>query len=57
MCKIPYRAQMREHISIAFDAYLQILRKVNNWVLTGLGRDDPDWRVKNLCPACCFKVR
>lgn len=48
---------MRDQFSIAFDAYLQILRKVDERIRVVLGRDDQDWRIKNSCPCCCFKVR
>lgn len=48
---------MRDQFSIAFDAYLQILRTIENRVQVLLGRDGENWRIKNSCPCCCFKVR
>ena len=40
----------------AFDVYLEIIRIVDKRVKAALGRDGPDWRVLNVCPACSFEV-
>jgi Kyakuja-Dileera-Zisupton transposase len=39
-----------------FDVYLMILRRVKMRIDTELGRLDPDWRLKNSCPPCQYKV-
>ncbi|KAH9850690.1 hypothetical protein C2E23DRAFT_734479 [Lenzites betulinus] len=53
---IPYRRTVRNAISDAFDIYLAILRAVKKRVMGALGRDSPDWRARNGCPACCYKL-
>ncbi|KAJ3003030.1 hypothetical protein NUW54_g5517 [Trametes sanguinea] len=53
---IPYRRTIRNTLSDAFNIYLAILRAVNKRVFAALGRDTPDWRVKNACPACCYEL-
>lgn len=54
--QIPYQRTVRNAISDAFDIYLAILRAVRKRVNGALGRESPDWRVCNSCPACCYKV-
>ncbi|OBZ77055.1 hypothetical protein A0H81_02986 [Grifola frondosa] len=54
---IPYRRRFRAVIADTFDIYLVILRGVNNQVQTALGRNSPDWRVLNACPACSYKLK
>ncbi|KAI5984616.1 hypothetical protein EDD15DRAFT_2390391 [Pisolithus albus] len=55
--KWPYRRRYRNAIANAFDVYLAIKRIVDGHVAAALGRDTPDWRVKNACPPCRYKVR
>lgn len=55
--QILYRHHYREQFSIAFDAYLAILRRVRQRVNCALGRDRPHWRILNGCPPCNFRVR
>lgn len=54
--QVPYRRMIRNTISDAFDVYLEILHAVKKRVSGTLGRDAPDWRACNSCPACCYKV-
>jgi hypothetical protein len=49
----PYRTQQ---FSTCFDVYLEILKNVDDRVKKALGRDAPDWRLKNGCPACTYKL-
>ncbi|KAJ7770869.1 hypothetical protein DFH07DRAFT_866570 [Mycena maculata] len=42
--------------SVAFDVYLAILAQVDKRVQVALGRDASDWRLKNACPACLYKL-
>jgi hypothetical protein len=37
--------------------YLEILDNAEKRVKTALGRDAPDWRLKNGCPACTYKLK
>ncbi|KAJ6494103.1 hypothetical protein C8R47DRAFT_974936 [Mycena vitilis] len=49
----PYTAQQ---FSAAFDVYLDIQKTVDERIMKELGRDAPDWRLKNCCPACTYKL-
>ncbi|KAJ7605703.1 hypothetical protein DFH06DRAFT_921037, partial [Mycena polygramma] len=49
----PYTAQQ---FSSAFDVYLDIQKTVDERIMKELGRDAPDWRLKNCCPACTYKL-
>ncbi|KAJ7816298.1 hypothetical protein B0H14DRAFT_2374708 [Mycena olivaceomarginata] len=42
--------------SKCFDVYLEILQVVDDRIKKVLGRDAPDWRLKNCCPACTYKL-
>ncbi|KAK6967051.1 hypothetical protein R3P38DRAFT_3337534 [Favolaschia claudopus] len=42
--------------SQAFDVYLEIQRMVDERVKRVLGRGAADWRMKNCCPACTYKL-
>ncbi|KAJ7711407.1 hypothetical protein DFH07DRAFT_1021509 [Mycena maculata] len=50
------RPWLGAQFSVAFDVYLAILARVDRRVQVALGRDTPDWRLKNACPACLYKV-
>ncbi|KAL7283095.1 hypothetical protein ACG7TL_002520, partial [Trametes sanguinea] len=56
MYTIPYRRHFRTAISDAFDIYLTVLRHVDQRIQASLGRDTPDWRVKNACPPCGYEL-
>jgi hypothetical protein len=49
----PYSAQQ---FTTCFDVYLEILKTVDDRVNEALGRGAPDWRLKNCCPACTYKL-
>lgn len=53
----PYRWRYHTAIANAFDVYLTIKRMVNDRIAAALDRDTPDWRVKNACPPCRYKVK
>lgn len=40
----------------ALDAYLAILRLADQQVSEALQRNSPDWRIKNACPPCMYKL-
>ncbi|KAJ7865979.1 hypothetical protein B0H13DRAFT_2670813 [Mycena leptocephala] len=48
-----HRAQQ---FSVAYDLYLAILRGVKARVDKAIGRDAPEWRLKNCCPTCMYKL-
>ena len=36
--------------------YLELRRQTDSLVNSALGRDTPNWRLKNACPACTYKL-
>ena len=54
--QVTYSPSFRNQLSIAFDIYLDILRRVGQIINQKLGRDTPDWRLLNACPPCGYKV-
>ncbi|KAF8198664.1 hypothetical protein K438DRAFT_1583741, partial [Mycena galopus ATCC 62051] len=50
------RPSLPKQFSITFDAYLAIHATVDKRVQAALGRNTPDWRLKNACPACLYKL-
>jgi hypothetical protein len=54
--KVPFRTYLSTQFSIAFDVYLAALAGVDRRVMKALGRDTPNWRLKNACPSCLYKL-
>ncbi|KAJ6481410.1 hypothetical protein DFH09DRAFT_950547 [Mycena vulgaris] len=54
-CVAP-RNYLTTQFSVAFDVYLAMRRVVDKRVQAALRRDTPDWRLKNACPACLYKL-
>ncbi|KAJ7435593.1 hypothetical protein B0H11DRAFT_1755896 [Mycena galericulata] len=52
----PYKPYLAQQFSVCFDLYLDILDRVDRRVKKVLGRDAPDWQLKNACPACTYKL-
>ncbi|KAJ7776444.1 hypothetical protein B0H16DRAFT_1659785 [Mycena metata] len=50
------RSYLAAQFSVAFDVYLAIRAAVEKSVQVALGRDTPDWRLKNACPSCLYKL-
>ncbi|KAJ7233282.1 hypothetical protein B0H12DRAFT_1028580, partial [Mycena haematopus] len=50
------RPYLSTQFSIAFDVYLAIRAEADLRVQRALGRDVPDWRLKNACPSCLYKL-
>ncbi|KAF8178793.1 hypothetical protein K438DRAFT_1908375 [Mycena galopus ATCC 62051] len=50
------RPSLPKQFSIVFDAYLAICAAVDNRVKAALGRNTLDWRLRNACPACLYKL-
>lgn len=42
--------------SSAYDTYLELVARTSDKLQAELGRNTADWRLKNACPACCFKT-
>ncbi|KAJ7166567.1 hypothetical protein C8R43DRAFT_946113 [Mycena crocata] len=53
---VPPRAYLGFQFGVAFDVYLAIRAIVEKRVQIALGRDTPNWRLKNACPACLYKL-
>ena len=45
-----------EQYRVAYDVYLEILRRVSLRVSQALGHTGPNWRARNSCPSCHYKV-
>lgn len=54
---IPFKPHLSTQLSIAFDLYVAILNGVRGRVLKALGRDIPNWRMLNTCPACQYRLQ
>ncbi|KAJ7889571.1 hypothetical protein B0H14DRAFT_2336709, partial [Mycena olivaceomarginata] len=52
---VPRKAYLAEQLTSAYDAYLEIQRRVDQRVKVALGRDDT-WDSKNVCPPCFYRV-
>ncbi|KAJ7840355.1 hypothetical protein B0H13DRAFT_2366292 [Mycena leptocephala] len=50
------RPWLSSQFSVAFDIYLAICADVDGRVQVALGRNTPNWRLKNACPACLYKL-
>ncbi|KAF8132147.1 hypothetical protein K438DRAFT_1694684, partial [Mycena galopus ATCC 62051] len=53
---VPPRSYLTVQFSVAFDVYLAIRAEVDKRVRGALGRNTPNWRLKNACPACMYKL-
>jgi hypothetical protein len=54
--QVPYRRSLTTQFSTAFDTYLEILHRVDRLAAKAMHRDTPEWRMKNSCPPCHYKV-
>ncbi|KAJ7028886.1 hypothetical protein C8F04DRAFT_1212051 [Mycena alexandri] len=50
------RPYLATQFSVAFDIYLAIRARVHTRVQVALGRNTPNWRLRNACPACLYKL-
>jgi hypothetical protein len=53
---VPFRPYLTTQFSVAFDLYLATRAIVDARVKAVLKRDTPNWRLKNACPACMYKL-
>ncbi|TFK46595.1 hypothetical protein OE88DRAFT_1638090, partial [Heliocybe sulcata] len=56
MHNVPYHRYLADQYSMAYDVYLEILHRVDIRVKKAMQHDSPDWRLKNACPACFYKL-
>ncbi|KAG6380278.1 hypothetical protein JVT61DRAFT_8380 [Boletus reticuloceps] len=54
---VPYRPYLSVQFLAAFDVYLEILARVEQSINAVLGRNTPDWRMRNACPASFYKLK
>ncbi|KAJ6512716.1 hypothetical protein C8R45DRAFT_1049873 [Mycena sanguinolenta] len=50
------RSWLATQFAVAFDVYLAIRVRVEKCIQVVLGRNTPNWRLKNACPACLYKL-
>ncbi|KIK20392.1 hypothetical protein PISMIDRAFT_105862 [Pisolithus microcarpus 441] len=53
---MPYRPYLNVQLTAAYDVYLSILDHVDRRLKKVLGRDTDNWRMRNNCPACFYKL-
>ncbi|KAJ7226560.1 hypothetical protein C8J57DRAFT_1535043 [Mycena rebaudengoi] len=53
---VPFCPCLSNQFSITFDLYLATRAIVDQCVKAVLGRDTCDWRLKNTCPLCLYKL-
>lgn len=54
---MPYRPYLHSQFSAAYDAYLEILYRVDQLLKRELKHDSPNWRLLNACPPCTYKLK
>ncbi|KAJ7867007.1 hypothetical protein B0H14DRAFT_3084169 [Mycena olivaceomarginata] len=53
---VPPHPYLGAQFFIAFDVYLAIHAEVDKRTQAAFGRDTPNWRLKNACPCCLYKL-
>ncbi|KAG1781291.1 hypothetical protein EV702DRAFT_1177553 [Suillus placidus] len=53
---MPYCPYLRSQFSAAYDAFLEIVYRVDVLLKQALKHDTPNWRLLNACPACTYKL-
>ncbi|KAF7346639.1 hypothetical protein MSAN_01801400 [Mycena sanguinolenta] len=53
---VPPRPYLGVQFSVAFDVYLLVREETARRVRAALGRNDPCWRLRNVCPCCTYKL-
>ncbi|KAG1859304.1 hypothetical protein F4604DRAFT_1882800 [Suillus subluteus] len=54
---VRYGRYLAEQFRVAYDVYLELLQRVSLRVSQALGHTGPNWRARNLCPCCHYKVQ
>jgi KDZ transposase-like protein len=55
--RVPFRPYLSQQFSICYDLYLSIREGVTQRVDVVLDRNSSNWRLRNACPACCYKFK
>ena len=55
--QIKFHQYLSRQFSVVFNIYLQILAEVENLIAEVLNRDQPDWYIKHVCPACTYVLK
>ncbi|KAE9397606.1 hypothetical protein BT96DRAFT_995705 [Gymnopus androsaceus JB14] len=53
---VPFRPYLMVQLRQAYDAYLEVKRRVRKQVMETLGRGSPDWRITHACVPCQFRL-
>ncbi|KAF9046183.1 hypothetical protein BJ165DRAFT_1345868, partial [Panaeolus papilionaceus] len=53
----PFKRSLSRQFSICLDLYLELKRQVEAQVMAALQRDTPDWRLRNACIACTYRLK
>ncbi|KAJ6624401.1 hypothetical protein B0H10DRAFT_2212814 [Mycena sp. CBHHK59/15] len=56
LAEAPQRSSLAEQLSVAYDAYLEIMRRVDSRASLALGRDAA-WFIHNVCAPCLYKLK
>ncbi|KAG1845333.1 hypothetical protein F4604DRAFT_1547206, partial [Suillus subluteus] len=56
MHNIHYWRYLADQLCAAYDVYLKLQRHITHHLNKHLGRDTPDWRMHNSCPACQYAL-
>jgi hypothetical protein len=54
--QFPFRSYLATQFSVAFNLYIATRAIVERRVKAALRRDTPDWRLRNACPSCLYKL-
>ena len=57
LIQIEFHRYLSHQFSVAFDIYLQILAEVEDLITEALNRDQLDWYIKHVCPACTYVLK
>ncbi|KZP19677.1 hypothetical protein FIBSPDRAFT_743368 [Athelia psychrophila] len=52
-----YARYRSRQFSIAYDLYLEIRTNIHSRINKALNREDPNWNIRHVCPACMNKVQ
>jgi hypothetical protein len=53
---VPYHSYLSTQFRTAYDVYLELCRRVARKIDQALGHDTPNWRLRNCCPPCFYKL-
>ncbi|KAJ6612066.1 hypothetical protein B0H10DRAFT_1952591 [Mycena sp. CBHHK59/15] len=56
LAEVPRRRNLAEQLSTAYDAYLEIMRRVDAQASLALGRNAA-WFIRNVCTPCLYKLK